>query len=624
MWALRRASAPLRNRGYRVRTSYVFGKLEVPHSWEGNVAGFGTTAALSDRCIFFEGNNLATWPSSCIYISSHGLSSQAGAENSGEEDKMEDGFSELDETLPSTSPLEDSKAADDNEEELTCGSEIDDDDDVDDGTQNELDLPEVETELAEKISTKRASSELFNAILGAPGLSVPIVLDKWVSEGKEISRAVISLAMLNLRRRRMFGKALQFSEWLEASGQLDFIERDYASRLDLIAKVHGLHKAERYIAKIPKSFQGEVIYRTLLANCVIANNVKKAEEVFNKMKDLGFPLTTFACNQLLLLHKRLDKRKMADVLLLMEKENIKPSLFTYKILIDAKGLSNDMLGMEQVVDTMKAEGVETDFNVLSILAKHYASGGLKDKAKAILKEMEDVYSKGSQWPCRILIPIYGELQMEDEVRRLWEICEPNPRIEECLAAIVAWGKLKNVPEAEKIFDRVVKTWKKLSPRQYSTMLKVYADNKMLAKGKELVKQMADSGCSIGPLSWDAIVKLYSEAGEVEKADSFLVKAVQKNRKKPLFTSYMVIMTHYARRGDVHNAEKIFHNMRLWGYVARFSQYQTLIQAYLNAKTPAYGMKERMKADNVFPNKALAGKLAQVDVFRKTAVSDLLD
>lgn len=200
-----------RNRGYRVRTSYVFGKLEVPYSWEGNVAGFGTTAALSDRCISFERNNLATWTSSGIYISSHGLSSQAGAENSGEEDKMEDGFSELDETLPSTSPLEDSKAADDSEEELTCGSEIDDDDDVDDGTQNELDLPEVETELAEKISTKRASSELFHAINGAPGLSVPIVLDKWVSEGKEISRAVVSLAMLNLRRRRMFGKALQVS-----------------------------------------------------------------------------------------------------------------------------------------------------------------------------------------------------------------------------------------------------------------------------------------------------------------------------------------------------------------------------------------------------------------------------
>ncbi|XP_038905488.1 pentatricopeptide repeat-containing protein At1g15480, mitochondrial-like [Benincasa hispida] len=626
MWALRRASISLRNQGYRVRTSYFFGKLEIPYSSEGNVAGFGTTAASSDRCISFERNNLATWPSSRIYISSHGLSSQAGAENSGEEDNVEDGFSELDETLPSTSPLEESKATNDNVEELTSGSEIDDDDDdeVDDGTQNELDLPEVETELAEKISKKGAPSALFKAIWSASDLSVPRVLDKWVSEGKDISRADISLAMLKLRRRRMFRKALQFSEWLESSGQLDFIEGDYASRLDLIAKVLGLHKAESYIANIPKSFQGEMVYRTLLANYVVVKNVKKAEEVFNKMKDLGFPITTFACNALLHLYKRADRRKIADVLLLMEKENVKPSLFSYKILIDAKGLSNDMIGMEQVVDTMKAEGIELDVSALSLLAKHYASGGLKDKAKAILKEMEDVNTKGSRWPCRILLPHFGELQMEDEVRRVWKICESNPYIEECMAAIVAWGKLKNIPEAEKIFDRVVKTWKKLSAKQYSTMLKVYADNKMLVKGKELVKQMADSGCRIGPLTWDEIVKLYVEAGEVEKADTFLGKAVQKHQMKPLFTSYMRIMDQYARKGDVHNTEKIFYKMRLSGYVARFSQFRTLIQAYINAKAPAYGMKERMKADNVFPNRDLAEKLAQLDAFRRTAVSDLLD
>uniref|UniRef100_A0A0A0LFH0 PROP1-like PPR domain-containing protein n=1 Tax=Cucumis sativus TaxID=3659 RepID=A0A0A0LFH0_CUCSA len=608
MWALRRASTPLRNQGYRVRTSHVFGKLEVPYSWEANVAGFVTTATLSDRFISFERNNLATWPSSGIYISSHGLSTQAGAENSGEEDNVEDGFSELDEALPTTR----SEIADD------------DDDIVDDGSQNELDLLEGETVLAEKKSSKWVPSELTKVIWNAPGLSVASALDKWVSEGNELSRSDISLTMMSLRRRRMFGKALQFSEWLEASGQLEFNEKDYASRLDLIAKVQGLHKAESYIAKIPKSFHGEVVHRTLLANYVVANNVKKAEEVFNKMKDLKFPMTTFAYDQMLILYKRIDKKKIADVLLLMEKENVKPSRFTYIVLIDVKGLSNDIRGMEQVVDTMKAGGMEPDSYTLSILAKHYVSGGYKDKAKAILKEIEESNSRIPQWSRRILLPLYVSLQMEDEVRRLWKSCEENPRIEECMAAIVAWGRLKNVPEAERIFNIVVKTFTKLSTRHYYTMLKVYGDSKMLTKGKELVNQMAKSGCRIDPFTWDAVVKLYVEAGEVEKADSFLVKAAQQYGMKPLFTSYMTLMDHYARKGDVHNAEKIFHKMRQSGYMPRLGQFGTLIRAYVNAKTPAYGMRERMMGDKLFPNKALAGQLAQVDPFRKTAVSDLLD
>ena len=103
----------------------------------------------------------------------------------------------------------------------------------------------------------------------------------------------------------------------------------------------------------------------------MAFNVKKAEEVFKKMKDQKFPITSFACNQLLLLYKRVDKKKIVDVLELMEKENVKPSLFTYKILIDTKGQSNDITGMEEVVKEMKAAGIEPDISTQAIMARHY-------------------------------------------------------------------------------------------------------------------------------------------------------------------------------------------------------------------------------------------------------------
>lgn len=422
----------------------------------------------------------------------------------------------------------------------------------------------------------------------------------------------------------LFYIILQLSEWLEANKRLDFVERDYASRLDLIAKVRGLQKAESYIANIPKSFRGEVIYRTLLANCVVANNPKKAEEVFNKMKELEFPITSFACNQLLLLYKRLDKKKIADVLLLMEKENVKPSLFTYKILIDTKGQSNDMTGMEQIVETMKAEGIEPDMNTKALLARHYVSGGLKEKAEAILKEMEGGNLEEHRWACKALLPIYADLRKSDEVGRVWKICESKPSLDECIAAIEAWGKLGQVEKAEAVFEKMLKQWKKVSSKHYSALLKVYANHKMLSKGKELIKRMGDNGCRIGPLTWDSLVKLYVEAGEVEKADSVLQKAAQQNQIKPMFMSYMTIMDQYSKRGDIHNSEKIYHRMRQAGYVARARQFQSLIQAYVNAKAPAYGMRERMKADNIFPNKVIAGQLSQIDPFKKSAVSDLLD
>ncbi|WCJ33384.1 PENTATRICOPEPTIDE REPEAT 596 [Euphorbia peplus] len=614
MWTVRRASTHLRLRtlnGGISRASFATPEILVSDT----VASDSPQASLQ-RCWCNQTN------CSHFFMGGRSLSSQAGAETSesddSDSDDLEDGFSDLE--APADKTGESHQLAG-NEDELVSEPEVSDDEDSDDeDVGSQLDL----ADLGEKVPAKRKISEVFQAILSAPSKPVSEVMNKWVEEGKDLDRASISLAMLNLRKRRMFGKALQFSEWLESSKQLEFVERDYASRIDLIGKVRGLHKAEEYLQKVPKSLRGEVTYRTLLANCVSANNLKKAEEVFNKMKDLEFPITVFACNQLLLIYKRLDKKKIANVLLLMEKESVKPNLFTYKILIDTKGQSNDLTGMDQLVETMKAEGIEPDINIQAILAKHYVSGGLKEKGEAILKEMEGGSLKENRWACKALLPLYAQLGKVEEVGRVWKVCESKPHIDECVAAIEAWGRLHKIEEAEAVFDKMQTTWKKVSSRQYSSLLKVYANHKMLAKGKDLIRKMADNGCRIGPLTWDALIKLYVEAGEVEKADSMLQKATNQNQMKPMFSSYMSIMDQYSKRGDVHNAEKIFHKMRQAGYVARMRQFQALIQTYVNAKTPAYGIRDRMKADNIFPSKGLTAQLAQVDAFRRTPVSDLLD
>lgn len=403
---------------------------------------------------------------------------------------------------------------------------------------------------------------------------------------------------------------------------IKFLERDYASHLDLVAKVHGLQKAEYYIEKIPKCHKGEVIYRTLLANCVSANNIKKAEDVFNRIKDLGLPITAFSCNQLLLLYKRMDQKKIADVILMMEKENVEPSPFTYRLLIDVKGRANDISGMEQIVDRMKAEGLEPNLMIQSTVAKYYIFAGLNEKAEATLREMEADDIKENRAARIALLPLYAAFGRADDVGRIWKICKSNPHPQECLAAIEAWGKLGQIENAEEVFEDMLKIWK-VSAKTYSVMLKVYANNNLLSKGEELARQMSVNGCYVGPIAWDALVKLYVEAGEMEKAESILHKASQQYTTKPLYSSYIAVLDKYSTKGDIHNAEKIFHRLRQVGYVGRLKPYQSLLETYINAKYPAYGFRERMKADNIFPNRAFSAKLAAADALRKTEISDLL-
>ncbi|KAJ1395056.1 Tetratricopeptide-like helical domain superfamily [Sesbania bispinosa] len=618
MWALRRASLPLRMRGFNVRASCV--KLMPTTCVEDEVG-------ISESPQIMYGGFLS--PNRC-YNSGHAslnftvsrreLSSQAGASSTKEDDDLEDGFSELE-----------TPAGDGNEDDLLdSDTDLSDDNEDVEEPHNELELSDAEIDKpAEKKKKsrpprhRRAESELFKEIMDVPGHSIHTALNEWVEEGKELSRQEISLAMSCLRMRQMYGRALQLSEWLESTKQLEFIERDYASRVDLIAKVRGLQKAEFYIQTIPESFRGEIVYRTLLANSVSQNNLKKAEEIFSKMKDLDFPVTTFTCNQLLLLYKRNNKMKIADVLLLMQNENVKPSHLTYKILIDAKGLSHDVAGMDQILDKMKAQGFEPDNETKAVVVGHYISAGLEDKAETLLKEMEGKNLNQNRWVCPILLPLYANLGKVDEVGRIWKVCETQPRIDECRAAIEAWGKLMKIDEAEAVFETMSKNWK-LSSKNCSILLKVYAKHKMVTKGEDLIKRMVDSGCRIDPFTWDAVVKLYVQAGEVEKADSVLQKATQLCKLKPIFSTYITIFEQYAKRGDIHNSEKIFYRMKQAGYTSQPKPYQVLIQAYINAKLPAYGIRDRMKADNVFPNRTLANQLAQVDGFMKSQFSDLLE
>ncbi|KAK4432056.1 Pentatricopeptide repeat-containing protein, mitochondrial [Sesamum alatum] len=619
MWALRRTSIHLKNRGLSSGTIRIgCMKSEVTRSENYNAGVVEPQGKLLAESLYLTRfyNTSSSYSKSNAGVRT--FSSQADAKSSREgDDNLEDAFSELE------TPLDAVRGA-------ASGDEIDDESDLSEGEgvaddlQNELETVGTDTDVGEKRSPKaRAISALTKAVLAAPPSSVSKALDKWVEEGNEVTQTEVSLTMVHLRKRRMYVKALQLSEWLESTKHIEFHETHYASRLDLIAKLRGIFKAEEYIQKIPESFRGEIVYRTLLANCVSATNVKKSEEVFNKMKSL-FPVTCFSCNQLLLLYKRTDKKKIADVLLLMEKENVKPSIFTYQILIDVKGQSNDISGMEQIVETMKSEGVEPNSQIQASLARHYVAAGLKDKAVAILKEMEGDDITKNRWVCRVLLPIYASLGRADEVERIWKVCESNPWLEECMAAIGAWGQLKRIEEAEAAFDKMVKKVKNPSSKHFALLLNVYANHKMLAKGKDLVRRLAESSSILGPLTWDALVKLYVGAGEVEKADSILEKALKQNRGKPLFNSYFVILDQYAKRGDIHNAEKIFHRMREAGYVARVRPYQSLLFAYMNAKTPAYGFRERMKADNVIPNKAMNNLLTRADAFRKSAVAELLE
>lgn len=153
-----------------------YSKLEIPLGLERN-GSIDSNALIHDKDEAFSSSYELPWN---FTTGRRSLSSDAGARSSGEEDDLES----IETSLHS-------------EEELSC---------------DEGDIEGAELELlseAGKTPGSRRSSELFKAIVSVSGLSVATAIDKWVEEGKEINRTEIANAMLQLRRRRMYGRALQ-------------------------------------------------------------------------------------------------------------------------------------------------------------------------------------------------------------------------------------------------------------------------------------------------------------------------------------------------------------------------------------------------------------------------------
>jgi hypothetical protein len=102
-------------------------------------------------------------------------------------------------------------------EDRLAEPDLSDGDDGDDGGKllDELDLSDTESDPAEEEKKSRSAksrSELFKAIVSVSGLSVDSALNKWVEKGKDLSRQEITLALINLRKRKMYGRALQVNK----------------------------------------------------------------------------------------------------------------------------------------------------------------------------------------------------------------------------------------------------------------------------------------------------------------------------------------------------------------------------------------------------------------------------
>lgn len=229
---------------------------------------------------------------------------------------------------------------------------------------------------------------------------------------------------------------------------------DFAVRLDLIAKVHGIEQAENYFNNISKRMRTIEVFGALL-NCYAHGKcVDKADAVMQKIRESGYSIHTINYNVLLNLYYETGNiEKLYALLHEMEEKKIKFDRYTYGILLNT---SKDIDDIEKIL--MRIES-DVDFNIgcatYTGVANQFLKAGIVDKALESLRKAEKLVAreKKKNEAYSYLITYYAKAGKKEEVLRLWNKCK-NFRVcnRDYYIVLCSILKFDDIETAEEIFE----------------------------------------------------------------------------------------------------------------------------------------------------------------------------
>ncbi|KAL0348116.1 UNVERIFIED_CONTAM: Pentatricopeptide repeat-containing protein, mitochondrial [Sesamum angustifolium] len=304
---------------------------------------------------------------------------------------------------------------------------------------------------------QRRKTVIFHKVAKASSKSsVPEILDKWVSQGKEVKRYDIVNLSNYFRKHRKFQAALQLYDWMQSS-KLEVTNADHAIRIDLLCKTGGVASAEKYFNSLQVSDKTSKTYGALLGCYCKERVLDKALEVFEEMKVSNY-MSTLNYNNLVSLYYSMEQpAKVVSLVQEMEENNIAPDIYTYNLLINSYAAMKNLDAIDGVLEKMQSNNMDCNLFTYGNMATIYFNSELHEKANAFLGMMENMKMQPDDdvfEACRTRIKLYSEMNNRSGVNRAWEALKsafPTPNNTSYLFMLLALSKLGDQENLEKLF-----------------------------------------------------------------------------------------------------------------------------------------------------------------------------
>lgn len=277
-------------------------------------------------------------------------------------------------------------------------------------------------------------------------------------------------------------------------------DSDYATRIDLMTKVFGIHSGERYFEGLPLSAKTSETYTALLHSYAGAKWTKKAEELFERVKQSNLSFNALMYNEMMTLYMSVGQvEKVALVVEELKQKNVVPDIFTYNLWISSCAATLNIDQVKKILDEMSCD-----------------SGGSDDWVKYV--NLVNIYITASH-----LVNAESSTLVEAEkniTQRQWITYD---------FLIILYAGLGNKDKIDQIWKSLRRTKQKMTSRNYICILSSYLMLGHLKEVGEIIDQWKQSATSDFDISTcNRLLGAFSDVGLTEKANEFHMLLLQKN------------------------------------------------------------------------------------------------
>lgn len=346
---------------------------------------------------------------------------------------------------------------------------------------------------------------------------------------------------------------------------LHLLSGDFAIRLDLISKVHGLDQAEAYFNTIPDTSKDLKVYGALL-NCYAQyNSVAKAESIMKKVKEHASNYASdlvLTYNVLLKLYTRTGQEKKLLALMKEMKDKKMYNSYTFTTWLNAYAITNNIDEMDKLLAKMEVDhGKTLDWLTYSAAADGYIKAAHFDKSFAMLKKSEQlIKGKSKIFAYESLLSKYAAIGKKGDVYRIWNICKDfnGSRNSTYISMLMSLSKLNDIDGAEAILEEWESGTTCFDVRIPNVMVSAYCKNGLLEKAEAYVGKLLKRYNKLDGRIWDRLARGYYKCNHMDKAVHTMKKAILESPQgwKPYPFTFAACIEYMKEKRDLELALEI--------------------------------------------------------------------